>query len=92
MFISAKAARTKAFRAYAYKLAATGNLKRIVLDKAHFTITASKYRTAIVDLALIREVCTQFVYLTATLLSTLQARFKLQNNLINLKIVCASTN
>jgi superfamily II DNA helicase RecQ len=57
VFMSAEAAGTKAFRAYAYKLAATGDLGRIVLDEAHFTMTASKYRAAIVDLALIRGVC-----------------------------------
>jgi hypothetical protein len=56
VFVSAKAAGTKAFRAYAYKLAATGDLGRIVLDEAHFTMTASKYQATIVDLALIRGV------------------------------------
>jgi hypothetical protein len=56
--MSAKTARTKAFRVYTYKLAAIGALGQIVLDEAHFTITASEYRTAIVDLALIRRVCT----------------------------------
>jgi superfamily II DNA helicase RecQ len=92
VFVSAKAARTKAFRAYAYKLAATGSLGQIVLDEAHFTVTASEYRAAIVDLALIRGVRTQFVYLTATLPLTLQAQFEVQNNLINPKIIRASTN
>ena len=58
VFVSAEAAGTKAFRAYAYKLAARGKLEQIVLDKAHFTITMSEYQAAIVDLALIREVRT----------------------------------
>ncbi|KFZ20411.1 hypothetical protein V501_00159 [Pseudogymnoascus sp. VKM F-4519 (FW-2642)] len=92
VFVSAEAAGTKAFRAYAYKLAATGELGRIVLDEAHFTVTASEYRAAMVDLALIRGVRTQFVYLTATLPPTLQAQFELQNNLVNPKIIRASTN
>ncbi|KFZ23302.1 hypothetical protein V502_02219 [Pseudogymnoascus sp. VKM F-4520 (FW-2644)] len=70
-----KAARTKAFRAYAYRLAATGDLGQIVLDEAHFTVTASEYRAAMVDLALIRG-----------------AQFELQNNLVNPKIIRASTN
>lgn len=91
-FVSAEAARTKAFRAYAYRLAATGDLRRIVLDEAHFTVTVSEYRAAMVDLALIRGVRTQFVYLTATLPPTLQAWFELQNNLVNPKIIRASTN
>ena len=92
VFVSAEAARTKAFRAYAYKLAAMGALGRIVLDEAHFTVTASEYRAAMVDLALIRGVRTQFVYLTATLPPTLQAQFELQNNLVNPKTIRASTN
>jgi hypothetical protein len=92
VFVSAEAAGSKAFRAYAYKLAATGDLGRVVLDEAHFTVTASEYRASMVDLALIRGVRTQFVYLTATLPPTLQAQFELQNNLINPKIIRASTN
>ena len=92
VFVSAEAAGSKAFRAYAYKLAATGDLGRIVLDEAHFTVTASEYRTAMVDLALIRGVRTQFVYLTATLPPSLQAQFELQNNLVNPKIIRGSTN
>ena len=92
VFVSAEAAGTKAFRAYAYKLAATGDLGRIVLDEAHFTVTASEYRAAMVDLALIRGVRTQFVYLTATLPPTLQAQFELQNNLVSPKVIRGSTN
>ncbi|KAG9241070.1 P-loop containing nucleoside triphosphate hydrolase protein [Calycina marina] len=92
VFVSVEAAGTKAFRAYAYKLAAMGNLGRIVLDEAHFTVTASEYRAAMVDLALIRGIRTQFVYLTATLPPTLQAQFELQNNLVHPKNIRASTN
>ena len=92
MFVSAEAAETKAFRAYVYKLTVTGDLGRIVLNEAHFTVTTSEYRAAMVDLALIRGVRTQFVYLTATLPPTLQAQFEVQNNLINPKIIRASTN
>ncbi|KFY31493.1 hypothetical protein V493_01059, partial [Pseudogymnoascus sp. VKM F-4281 (FW-2241)] len=58
VFVSAKAARTKAFRAYAYRLAAIGDLGQIVLDEAYFTVTASEYCAAMVDLALIRGVRT----------------------------------
>ncbi|KFY11379.1 hypothetical protein V492_04495 [Pseudogymnoascus sp. VKM F-4246] len=90
--LPAEAAGTKAFRAYAYRLATTGGLGRIVLDEAHFTVTASEYRAAMVDLALIRGVRTQFVYLTATLPPSLQAQFELQNNLVSPRVVRASTN
>lgn len=92
VFVSAEAAGTKAFRAYAYRLAAQGELERIVLDEAHFTITTSEYRAAMVDLALIRGVRTQFVYLTATLPPTMQAQFELQNHLVHPKMIRASTN
>ena len=41
---------------YAYRLATTGELGQIVLDKAYFTVTASEYCAVIVDLALICRV------------------------------------
>ncbi|KUJ17843.1 uncharacterized protein LY89DRAFT_668065 [Mollisia scopiformis] len=56
VFITVEAACTEQFRTYAHKLAATQDLSRIVFDEAHLTITASDYRQAIVDLALIRNV------------------------------------
>lgn len=92
VFVSVEAASSKSFLTYAYKLAATGDLRRIVLDEAHLTITASEYRRPIVDLALVRGVRTQFVYLTATLPPAMQATFETQNNLLNPKVVRASTN
>jgi superfamily II DNA helicase RecQ len=92
VFVTADAAGAKGFLTYAYKLAATGDLRRIVLDEAHLTVTASEYRPAMVDLALIRGVRTQFVYLTATLPPAMQATFETQNHLANSKVVRASTN
>jgi superfamily II DNA helicase RecQ len=92
VFVTAEAASTEQFRTYTHKLAATQNLGRIVFDEAHLTVTASEYRQAMVDLALIRNVRTQFVYLTATLPPTMQATFEEQNNLVNPKVIRASTN
>ena len=92
VFVTVEAACTEQFRTYAHKLAATQDLGRIVFDEAHLTITASDYRQAMVDLALIRNVRTQFVYLTATLPPTIQATFEEQNNLVNPKVIRASTN
>jgi superfamily II DNA or RNA helicase len=92
VFVTVEAACTEQFRTYAHKLAATQDLGRIVFDEAHLTITASDYRQAMVDLALIRNVRTQFVYLTATLPPTMQATFEEQNNLVNPKVIRASTN
>jgi hypothetical protein len=40
-----------------------------------------------VDLALIYNICTQFVYLIATLLLIIQAVFEEQNNLANPKVI-----
>ncbi|KAH7327565.1 hypothetical protein BKA65DRAFT_555115 [Rhexocercosporidium sp. MPI-PUGE-AT-0058] len=56
VFVTVEAAYTEQFRTYAHKLAATQDLGRIIFDEAHLTITASDYRQAIVDLALIRNV------------------------------------
>ena len=92
MFISIEAASSKSFLAYAYKRAAIGDLRRIVLDKAHLTITTSNYRRPMVDLALVRGVRTQFVYLTATLPPAMQAAFEAQNHLVNPKVIRALTN
>jgi hypothetical protein len=72
VFVTADAAGTKGFLTYAYKLATTGDLRRIVLDEAHLAVTASEYRPAMVDVALIRGVRTQFVYFTATLPPAIQ--------------------
>jgi hypothetical protein len=44
VFVTIKAVYTKQFRTYAYKLAATQDLGRIMFDEAHLTITASDYR------------------------------------------------
>jgi hypothetical protein len=92
VFVSVEAASSKSFLAYAYKRAALGDLRRIVLDEAHLTITASDYRRPMVDLALVRGVRTQFVYLTATLPPAMQAAFEAQNHLVNPKVIRASTN
>jgi len=45
-----------------------------------------------VDLALIHNVCMQFIYLTAILLLTMQATIKEQNNLMSLKVIQVFTN
>ncbi|HEY0934969.1 MAG TPA: DEAD/DEAH box helicase, partial [Trebonia sp.] len=92
VFVTVEAACTEQFRAYAHRLAAAQDLGRIVFDEAHLTVTASDYRQAMVDLALIRSGRTQFVYLTATLPPTMQAVFEEQNNLVNPKVIWALTN
>lgn len=92
VFVTVDAACTKQFRTYTHKLAATQDLDRIVFNEAHLTITASDYCQAMVNLALIRNVRTQFVYLTATLPLTMQATFEEQNNLMSPKVIQIFTN
>ncbi|KAJ6438068.1 P-loop containing nucleoside triphosphate hydrolase protein [Purpureocillium lavendulum] len=92
VFVAVEAAATSRFRAFAAQLAAKQELDRIVVDEAHLTVTASDYRPAMVDLALIRSVRTQFVYLTATLPPGMQDDFELQNHLVRPRVVRASTN
>lgn len=92
VFVAVEAAATSRFRAFAAQLAAKQELDRIVVDEAHLTVTASDYRPAMVDLALIRSVRTQFVYLTATLPPSMQEGFELQNHLVRPRVVRASTD
>jgi hypothetical protein len=92
VFVIIKAVYTEQFRIYAYKLAVIQDLGRIMFDEAYLTIIVSDYRQAIVDLALIRNIRTQFVYLTAILLPIIQAMFEKQNSLVNPKVIRASTN
>ena len=77
VFVAVEAAATSRFRAFAAQLAAQQELDRIVVDEAHLIVTASDYRLAMVDLALIHSVRTQFVYLTATLPPSMQDDFEL---------------
>jgi superfamily II DNA helicase RecQ len=92
VFVTVEAVYTKQFRTYAYKLAVMQDLGRIMFDEAHLTIIASNYCQAIIDLALVRNIRTQFVYLTVTLLPIIQAAFEEQNNLVYPKIIRVSTN
>lgn len=92
VFATVKAAGTTRFCTFAAQLAARQELDRIVIDKAHLTVTDSDYRRSMVQLALICSVETQFVYLTATLLLSMQGTFEQQNNLLRPKVVQALTN
>jgi hypothetical protein len=44
VFVMVEVVYTKQFRTYAYKLAVTQDLGRIMFDKAYLIITASDYR------------------------------------------------
>jgi superfamily II DNA helicase RecQ len=81
ILVSAKAASSKDFIKYARRLIAEQKLDRIVIDKCYLTVIAAEYRPSIVELITIRSLRTQFVYLTATLLPSMQAEFDERNYL-----------
>ena len=73
VLVSVEAAATDDFLAWARHLHDTQQLDRIVIDECHLTVTAAAYRKQLADLAYLRRLRTQFVYLTATLPPTMQA-------------------
>jgi superfamily II DNA helicase RecQ len=92
VLVSTEAACTKAFLTYAQRLVTAQALDRIVIDECHLTITAADYRESMVNVALIRQVRTQFVYLTATLPPSMQPAFERQNYLHQPKVIRESSN
>jgi superfamily II DNA helicase RecQ len=92
MIVSIEAASTRDFIKYAQGLVRHQKLDRIVVDESHLTVTAAEYRPAIVDVATIRCLRTQFVYMTATLPPSIQAEFKERNHLVCPTTIRASSN
>ncbi|KAL2350398.1 P-loop containing nucleoside triphosphate hydrolase protein, partial [Cryomyces antarcticus] len=92
VLVTVEAACTRDFVSYAQRLVATQLLDWIVVDESHLTVTASEYRESMVELASIRKLRAQFVYLTATLPPSMQAEFGEQNYLLDPKVIRASTN
>jgi superfamily II DNA helicase RecQ len=62
------------------------------VDECYLTIIAARYQQSIVDLVAIRSLHTQFVYLTATLLLSIQAEFEERNHLLRPKVIQALSN
>ena len=92
VLVSVEAAATKDFMGWARTLVARQKLDRIVIDECHLTVTAAAYRQSIEDLAAIRSLRTQFVYLTATLPPSMQREFEERNHLIRPTVIRASSN
>jgi superfamily II DNA helicase RecQ len=92
VLISVEAASTKDFLKYAQSLVTQQKLDRIVIDECHLTVTAAEYRPSIVELAVVRSLRTQFVYLTATLPPSMQAEFEERNHLMRPVIIRSSSN
>jgi superfamily II DNA helicase RecQ len=92
MIVSIEAASTRDFFKYAQGLVRHQRLDRIVVDECHLTVTAAEYRPAMVDVATIRCLRTQFVYITATLPPSMQAEFEERNHLVCPITIRASSN
>lgn len=92
IIVTVEAACTKDFLRYAQALIANQKLDRVVVDECHLTVTAARYRAAMIDLGLLRGLRTQFVYLTATLPPVIQTEFEQQNHLYHPSVVRASSN
>lgn len=92
VLVSVEAASQPSVIKYARSLIDDQRLDRIVLDECHLTIMAADYRDSVVELRQIRSLRTQFVYLTATLLPSMQAEIEERNLLHHPTVVRASTN
>ena len=92
VLVSVEAASTKDFLTYARMLINQQKLDRIVFEESHLTVTAASYRDSIVDVTDIRELRTQFVYLTATLPPSMNSEFEERNHLLHPKVLRASGN
>lgn len=92
VLVSIEAASTADFLTYARTLIDQQKLDRIVFDECHLTVTAASYRDSIVDVTEIRDLRTQFVYLTATLPPSIYSEFEERNHLLDPKVIRVSSN
>ena len=92
VIVSAEAACTKLFLAYAHRLQLRQALDRIIVDECHLTITAT-YRKSMAKLgAFVRQVETQTVWMTATLPPDREDAFIRHNCLVMPRMVREATN
>ena len=87
-----EAASTKDFLTYAQALIDQQKLDRIAFEESHLLVTAASYRDRIIDVTDIRELRTQFVYLTATLPPSVYSEFEEKHHLLHPKVIRASSN
>jgi Orsellinic acid/F9775 biosynthesis cluster protein D/Helicase conserved C-terminal domain/DEAD/DEAH box helicase len=93
VIVSVEAACSEQFVGYAQRLVMQQQLDRIIIDECHLTVTASDYRSHMAELGWhLGQIKTQTVWLTATLLPSMQDEFILQNKLVQPRIVRESTN
>jgi superfamily II DNA helicase RecQ len=92
ILVSVEAASTKDFLAFAQTLIDQQKLDRIVFEEWHLSVTAAMYRDKVMDVTGIRELRTQFVYLTATLPPSVCSEFEERNHLLHPKVIRGSSN
>ena len=75
LFIPVECAVKRQFRGYLGRLDSRNQVDRVVFDESHLILTASKYRPKLYLIKFLRQLRCQFVFLTATLLPSIEARF-----------------
>lgn len=91
VFLSVEAAASEEGRQYLFELHHARQLRRIVIEEFHLIITASHYRRAMGQLALLRSIPVQFVYLTATLPPSMEDELFKRHYLTQVHTIRAST-
>ena len=75
LFVPVESAVGGRFRKYLGRLDSRNQVDRVVFDESHLILTASKYRPKLHLLKFLRQLRCQFVFLTATLPPSMEARF-----------------
>ncbi|ERF71905.1 hypothetical protein EPUS_09389 [Endocarpon pusillum Z07020] len=76
LFVAIEEAVSRRFRTFLGQLDASESLDRLVFDKSHLILTASRYRPKMALVKELREYRCQVVFLTATLPPLMQAQFE----------------
>lgn len=74
-FVPVESAVGRRFRGYLGRLDSRNQVDRVVFDESHLILTASKYRPKLHLVKFLRQLRCQFVFLTATLPPSMEARF-----------------
>ena len=75
LFVPVECAVKRQFRGYLGRLDSRNQVDRVVFDESHLILTASKYRPKLHLIKFLRQLRCQFVFLTATLLLSMEAYF-----------------
>jgi hypothetical protein len=75
LFVPVESAVKRQFRGYLGRLDSRNQVDRVVFDESHLILTASKYRPKLHLIKFLRQLRCQFVFLTATLPPSMEARF-----------------